>query len=79
VIVALFVLAFVLVGLAQATRFSISAWGSEIHMADNAASQERMNCVLPNLIEQASPPVTADNKPFTPFNPPSARNIGWCS
>jgi general secretion pathway protein J len=64
VIVALVVLGFVLAGLAQATRFGISAWGLETRMADNAASLERMDRVLRQLIEQASPPVAADDKPF---------------
>ncbi len=63
-IVALVVLGFVLAGLAQATRFGISAWGLETRMADNAASLERMDRVLRNLIEQASPPASADDKPF---------------
>jgi general secretion pathway protein J len=65
VIVALVVLGFLLAGLAQATRFGISAWGLETRKAENAASLERMDRVLRNLIEQASPPAAADDKPFT--------------
>jgi general secretion pathway protein J len=64
IIVALVVLGFVLAGLAQATRFGIAAWGLETRMADNAASLERMDRVLRRLIEQASPPIAADDKPF---------------
>jgi general secretion pathway protein J len=64
IIVALVVLGFVLAGLAQATRFGIAAWGLETRMADNAAALERMDRVLRRLIEQASPPVAADDKPF---------------
>jgi general secretion pathway protein J len=64
VIVALVVLGFLLAGLAQATRFGISAWGLETRMAENAASLERMDRVLRRLIEQASPPAAADDKPF---------------
>jgi general secretion pathway protein J len=65
VIVALVVLGFLMAGLAQATKFGISAWGLETRMAENAASLERMDRVLRNLIEQASPPAAADDKPFT--------------
>jgi general secretion pathway protein J len=65
VIVALVVLGFLLAGLAQATRFGIAAWGLETRMAENAASLERMDRVLRRLIEQASPPAAADDKPFT--------------
>jgi len=65
VIVALVVLGFVLTGLAQATRFGISAWGLETRMADNSASLERVDRVLRNIIEQASPPTAGDDKPFT--------------
>lgn len=64
VIVALVVLGFLLAGLAQATRFGITAWGLETRMADNAASLERMDRVLRRLIEQACAPTTADDKPF---------------
>jgi general secretion pathway protein J len=64
IIVALVVLGFVLAGLAQATRFGIAAWGLEAHMADNAASLERMDRILRRLIEQASAPIAADDKPF---------------
>ncbi len=64
VIVALVVLGFVLAGLAQATRFGIAAWSLETRMADNAAGLERMDRVLRRLIEQASPPIAADDKPF---------------
>jgi len=64
VIVALVVLGFVLAGLAQATRFGIAAWGVETKMADNAAGLERMDRVLRRLVEQASPPIAADDKPF---------------
>jgi general secretion pathway protein J len=63
VIVALVVLGFVLAGLAQATRFGIAAWGVETKMADNAAGLERMDRVLRRLVEQASPPIAADDKP----------------
>jgi general secretion pathway protein J len=67
IIVALVVLGFLLAGLAQATRFGMTAWGVETKMADNAASLERMDRVLRRLIEQASPPAAADDKPFEGF------------
>ncbi len=65
VVVALVVLGFVLAGLGQATRFGMSAWTLETRMADNAAGLERMDRVLRQLIEQASPPVGSDDKPMT--------------
>ncbi len=65
VIVALVVLGFVMAGLAQATRFGMSAWGLETRLADNAAGLERMDRVLRLLVEQASAPAAADDKPFT--------------
>ncbi len=64
VIVALVVLGFVLAGLGQATRFGMSAWTLETKLADNAAGLERMDRVLRRLIEQASPPAGADEKPM---------------
>lgn len=63
-VVAVMVLGFVLAGLFQATRFGIAAWGLETKMAENAAALERMDRVLRHLIEQASAPVAADDKPF---------------
>ncbi len=64
VIVALVVLGFVLAGLGQATRFGMSAWSLETRLADNSAGLERMDRVLRDLLEQASPPVGADDKPL---------------
>ena len=64
VIVALVVLGFVLAGLGQATRFGMSAWSLETKLADNSAGLERMDRVLRRLIEQASPPAGADEKPL---------------
>ena len=64
VIVALVVLGFVLAGLGQATRFGMSAWSLETRLADNAASLERMDRVLRQMIEQASAPESADDKPL---------------
>ncbi len=64
VIVALVVLGVILVGLGQATRFGMSAWGLETRLADNASALERMDRILRLLIEQASPPVSTDDKPF---------------
>ena len=64
VIVALVVLGFVLAGLGQATRFGMSAWTLETKLADNSAGLERMDRVLRRLIEQASPPAGADEKPL---------------
>ncbi len=63
-IVAVAVLGFVVVGLAQATRFGIHAWGVETRLADQAAEMERVERVLRLLIETASAPLSADDKPF---------------
>jgi general secretion pathway protein J len=65
VIVALVVLGFVLAGMAQATRFGMTAWSLESRLADNASQLERMDRVIRRLIEQASAPVATDDKPFT--------------
>ena len=64
VIVSLVVLGFVLAGLAQATRFGMTAWNLEDRLAENASQLERMDRVLRRLIEQASAPVATDDKPF---------------
>ena len=64
VIVALVVLGFVLAGLAQATRFGMTAWSTETRLAENSASLERMDRVLRRLIEQASPPAGTEDKPM---------------
>jgi general secretion pathway protein J len=65
VVVALVVLGFVLAGLAQASRFGMTAWSLETRMADHAAGLERMDRVIRQLVEQASPPVSTDDKPFS--------------
>ncbi len=64
VIVAMVVLGFVLAGLAQAQRFGVSAWTLETRLAERSAGLERMDRVLRNLIEQASPPASTDDKPL---------------
>ena len=64
VIIALAIFGFVLVGLAQALRFGTSARVVEDRLAGNAAQLERIDRVLRRLIEQASPPVSTDDKPF---------------
>ncbi len=64
VIVALVVFGFVMAGLAQAQRFGTTAWSLETKLADNAAQLERMDRILRRLIEQASAPVSTDDKPL---------------
>ncbi len=64
VIVALVVLGFVLAGLAQAARFGMNAWSLETRLADNASELERVDRVLRQLVEQATPPVSGDDRPF---------------
>ena len=65
VLVALIVLGFVLAGLAQATQFGIHAWSLETRLADTADAQERTDRVLRLLFNQARPPMSSDDKPFT--------------
>lgn len=64
VIVSLVVLGFILAGMAQATRFGMSAWSLENRLADNASQLERLDRVLRNLIEEAAAPLATDDKPF---------------
>jgi prepilin-type N-terminal cleavage/methylation domain-containing protein len=65
IIVAVVVLGFVLAGLSQATRFGINAWNVQTKMTDNAADIDRLDRVLRLLVEEAAPPMAADDKPFS--------------
>jgi general secretion pathway protein J len=65
IIIAMVVLGFIMAGLAQATRFGISALGVENRVVDRAAEMARVNHLLRLLIEQSAPPMSADDKPFT--------------
>jgi general secretion pathway protein J len=64
IIVAVVVLGFVLAGLVQGTRFGINAWDVQTRLTDNAAEMERVERVLRLIVEQATPPMAADDKPF---------------
>ena len=64
VVIALAIFGFVLAGLAQATRFGVTATNLEDRLAEGAAQLERMDRVLRQLVEQASAPVSTDDKPF---------------
>jgi general secretion pathway protein J len=64
ILVAVVVLGFVLAGLVQATRFGINAWDVQTKLTDKAAEMERLDRVLRLLVEQATPPMEADDKPF---------------
>ena len=64
IIVAVAVMGFVLAGLAQAARFGITAWGVQARIAEQAATMERVDRVLRLVVEQAAPPLAADDKPF---------------
>ncbi len=64
VIIALAIFGFVLAGLAQSLRFGMQARTFEDRLAENAAQLERMDRVLRRVIEQASPPISTDDKPF---------------
>ena len=64
ILVAVVVLGFIVAGLSQATRFGINAWDVQSRLSDNAAEVERLDRVLRLLIEQAVPPLSADDKPM---------------
>ena len=64
ILVAVVVLGFVIAGLTQAQRFGINAWDVQRRLTDNAAEMERVDRVLRLIVEQASPPMAADDKPF---------------
>lgn len=63
-LIAITVLGFVLAGLVQATRFGLGAWNFQSRLVEHTATRERVERVLRQLIEQASPPLAADDKPF---------------
>ncbi len=65
ILVATVVFGFVVAGLAQATKFGVRAWGVETKLADQASEMERVERVLRQAIEQASAPVSSDDKPFS--------------
>jgi general secretion pathway protein J len=64
ILVAVVVLGFIVAGLSQATRFGINAWDVQSRLSDNAAELERVDRVLRLLIEEAVPPMSADDKPM---------------
>ena len=64
ILVAVVVLGFVVAGLTQATRFGINAWDVQTRLTDNAAELDRLDRVLRLLVEEAAPPLAADDKPF---------------
>ncbi len=65
IIVAVVVMGFVLAGLAQAAKFGITAWSVQARIAEQAATMERVERVLRTVVEQAAPPMSADDKTFT--------------
>ena len=64
VIIAVVVLGFVLAGLSQGARVGINAWNVQTRYIDNSAEMERLDRSLRQLIEQAAPPLSADDKFF---------------
>jgi general secretion pathway protein J len=64
ILVAVVVFGFVVAGLVQATHFGITAWDVQTRMVDRAQDLERVDRVLRLIVEQASPPLAADDKPF---------------
>lgn len=63
-LIAIVVLGFVLAGLVQAARFGVGAWNFQSRIIEQTAERERVDHVLRLLIEQATPPLAADDKPF---------------
>ena len=64
ILIAVVVLGFVMAGLVQATRFGIGAWSLQTRLVDRATEMERVDRILRLVIEQAAPPLAADDKPF---------------
>jgi len=64
ILVAVVVMGFVIAGLAQATKFGMTAWTVQARMAEQSATMERVDRVLRLVVEQAAPPLAADDKPF---------------
>jgi general secretion pathway protein J len=64
ILVAVVVLGFVMAGMIQATRFGIGAWNLQTRLVDHATEMERVDRILRLLVEQALPPLAADDKPF---------------
>jgi len=64
ILIAVVVLGFVMAGLVQATRFGIGAWTLQTRLVDRATEMERVDRILRLAIEQAAPPLAADDKPF---------------
>jgi general secretion pathway protein J len=65
ILVAVVVLGFVIAGLSQATRFGITAWNVQEKLTVRADQMERVDRVLRLVIQQATPPLAADDKPFS--------------
>ena len=65
VLVATAVFGFVILGLVSATKFGINAWNVQDRMVERADELERVERVLRNVVEQATPPLSADDKPFS--------------
>jgi general secretion pathway protein J len=65
IIIAVAVFGFVMIGLLGATHFGITAWNVQNRMIDRAQDMERVDHVLRLLVEQSSPPLSADDKPFS--------------
>jgi general secretion pathway protein J len=65
ILVAVVVLGFVMAGLVQATRFGIGAWTLQTRLVDRAMEMERVDRILRLVVEQAAPPLAADDKPFS--------------
>jgi general secretion pathway protein J len=65
ILVAVVVFGFVVAGLVQATHFGITAWDVQTRMVERADELERVDHVLREIVEQASAPLAADDKPFS--------------
>jgi general secretion pathway protein J len=65
ILIAMVVLGFVMAGLVAASRFGISAWNLQTRLVDRSTEMERVDRILRLLVEQAAPPLAADDKLFS--------------
>jgi len=73
VLVALTVLGFIVVGLAQGMRFGLLAWSAETRLSAGNADLETVDTTLRHLIEGAAPGGDLDPAPFVG----SSDRLGW--
>jgi general secretion pathway protein J len=65
ILVALLVLGFLILGLAEGTRFGLRAWDTETRLVDRRADMDAVERVLRGLIASADPGDANEPPPFT--------------